>query len=100
MLTSFQHEKVLLSYNTCSESDWHKVRTFEQPITLMYAPRRASLHRVVSGSVRLHIIEKQTPLQLFFLLATDRSLIVYISAPHKVEEWKRLIEELEHESLL
>lgn len=45
MLTSFQHEKVLLSYNTCTENDWHKVRTFEQPITLMYAPRLAALFR-------------------------------------------------------
>lgn len=45
MLTSFQHEKVLLSYNTCSESDWHKVRTFEQPITLMYAPCLTSFFR-------------------------------------------------------
>lgn len=46
MLTSFQHEKVLLSYNTCTENDWHKVRTFEQPITLMYTwPRLAALFR-------------------------------------------------------
>lgn len=69
-------------------------REAENLWTTYHTNVRVAPHRVVSGFVCLILLRTELPPPVIFLV---RCLIVYISAPHKVEKWKRLTEECEHE---